>query len=102
MRENNPWVFRVVTWVGEAALFCLGLVAMLALVVLVAVLSPVMLAAAVIPSARRGRGEVRKTGDATGTPRAVQSGAGLGLPGSGGYAEGEDPEGRGFGPVADH
>jgi hypothetical protein len=100
MKKNNSWALRVVAWTGKAALFCLGLLAMLALIVLVAVLSPVMLAATVIPRARRGRDEKAETGDTTGTPRSFRRSAELGLPGGGRNAEGEDLEGLGLGSVA--
>ena len=68
MSENNLWVSRVVAWSGKAALVCLGLFAMLALVVLVAVLAPVMLTATVIPPTRRDGREIRETGDTTVLP----------------------------------
>jgi uncharacterized membrane protein len=90
MSKNNHWASRVV---------CLGLFAMLALVVLAAVLAPVMLAASVSPRARRGGGGIRGTSGTAGTPRDVQRGAGMGLP-EGGYAGGEGSDGRRFEPVA--
>ncbi len=42
--------FRGVVWVGEAALFCLGLLANLGLVVVMTVLAAVMLIASVLPA----------------------------------------------------
>lgn len=50
MKETNSWVLRGLAWMGKAALFCLGLLAMLALVVVIAVLTPVLLAATVFPA----------------------------------------------------
>ena len=50
MQEIDPRAFRGVVWVGRAALFCLGLLAMLALVFMMAILVPVMLAAMAYPA----------------------------------------------------
>jgi hypothetical protein len=49
MKVTDSRAFRGVAWVGKAALFCLGLIAMLALVVVIVVLTPVMLAATALP-----------------------------------------------------
>ncbi len=50
MREIDRQAFREVAWVGKAALFCLGLLAMLALVVVIAVLTPVLLTSTILPA----------------------------------------------------
>ena len=50
IREINHRVFRRVGWVGKAALLCLGLLAMLALVVVMSVLTAVMLTAIALPA----------------------------------------------------
>ena len=47
--EINRRAFRRVVWVGKAAQFCSGLLAMLALVVVMGVLTVVMLAATTLP-----------------------------------------------------
>ena len=49
MKEIKHLVLRGVGWVGEAALLSLGLLAMLALVVLMGVLTAVMLTATALP-----------------------------------------------------
>jgi hypothetical protein len=49
MQEIDSRTFRGVAWVGKAALFCLGLFAMLALVSMMAILLPVMLTAIAYP-----------------------------------------------------
>ncbi len=50
MKEINSRAFRGVAWVGKAVLLCLGLLAMLALAVMMAVLTPVMLTATALPA----------------------------------------------------
>lgn len=50
MKENNRQALRGVVWVGNAALFCLGLLAMLALVVVITLLTAVMLTATILPA----------------------------------------------------
>ena len=55
MKEINRRAFRGVGWVGKVALFCLGLLAMLALVVVMSVLTPVMLTAIALPATARQR-----------------------------------------------
>jgi len=73
MKGTNSWAYRGVAWVGKGALFCLGLVVMLALVAVVAVLVPVMLAAAALPAAmvRQRRGpKGRRYGRSTSKPSA--------------------------------
>jgi len=54
MKENNRRTFGRAAWVGKAVLFCLGVLAMVALVVVVAVLAAVMLADTVLPAAVTG------------------------------------------------
>ena len=54
MKENNRRTFGRAAWGGKAVLFCLGVLAMVALVVVVAVLAAVMLADTVLPSAVTG------------------------------------------------
>lgn len=49
-QEIDSREFRGVAWVGKAALFCLGLLAMLALVFMMAILVPVMLTAIAYPA----------------------------------------------------
>ena len=44
MKVTGSRTFRGVTWLSRAALSCLGLLAMLALVLVIVVLTPVMLA----------------------------------------------------------
>ena len=69
MKETNRRAFRGVAWVGKAALFCLGLLAMLALLVVMTVLTPVMLAAAALPTTavRRKRDPRRSSARPPGT-----------------------------------
>jgi hypothetical protein len=50
VQEIDSRAFRGFAWVGRAALFCLGLLAMLALVSMMAILVPVMLAAIAYPA----------------------------------------------------
>ncbi len=50
MKEINRWAFRGVGWVGKATLFCSGILAMLALVVVMSVLTAVMLTATALPA----------------------------------------------------
>ncbi len=50
MKVTNSRAFRGVAWVGKAALFCLGLLAMLALVSMMAILVPVMLTTIAYPA----------------------------------------------------
>ena len=61
MKVTGSRTFRAVTWVSKVALSCLGLLAVLALFVVIVVLTPVMLAATAFPVAapwpkRRPRG----------------------------------------------
>jgi hypothetical protein len=55
MQETDSRAFRGVAWVGKAALFCLGLLAMLALVSMMAILVPVMLTAIAYPAITEGQ-----------------------------------------------
>jgi hypothetical protein len=50
MQETDSRAFRGVAWMDKAALFCLGLLAMLALVSIMAILVPVMLTAIAYPA----------------------------------------------------
>lgn len=50
MKEINHRAFRGVVWIGKAVLLCLGLLAMLALVVVMSALTVVMLAATILPA----------------------------------------------------
>ena len=50
MKEVDRQALSGVGWVGKAVLFCLGLLAMLALVVELSVLTVVMLTATVLPT----------------------------------------------------
>jgi hypothetical protein len=69
MKEITHWTLRRVAWVGKAALFCLGLLAMLALVVVTTVLAAVMLAATALPGAAvRQRRDLRGRRDSGNTP----------------------------------
>lgn len=90
MKEINPWARRGATWVGRAALLCLGIFAMLVLVVVAAVLVPVMLTASATPRARHGRGADRETGDTPISTRNPRRGAEPGLPEGDRYVRGED------------
>jgi hypothetical protein len=49
MKEINSRAFRGVAWAGKAASFCLGLLAMLVLIVVMTVLTAVMLIATALP-----------------------------------------------------
>ena len=71
MKKSNTRAFRVVAWVCWAALFCFGLVVMVALGFLVVVLTPVILLAISYPRAQRGRGAIRATGDTGGAPETL-------------------------------
>ena len=51
MKVSGSRTFRGITWLGKAALSCLGLLAILALIVVIVVLTPVMLAATAFPVA---------------------------------------------------
>ncbi len=55
MKEINRRAFRGVGWVGKAALLCLGLLAMLALVVVMGILTAVMLMSTILPGTAIGR-----------------------------------------------
>ncbi len=68
-RAGRP-ALRGVAWAGKAALFCLGLLAMLALVVVTGVLAVVMLAATVLPAPAVGRS--RGSGDRRVGPSAQE------------------------------
>jgi hypothetical protein len=50
MKEIHRWALRAIVGVSKAALFCLGLLAMCALVVVATVLTAVMLAATILPA----------------------------------------------------
>ena len=50
MKVTGSRTFRAVTWVSKVALSCLGLLAVLALFVVIVVLTPVMLAATALPA----------------------------------------------------
>jgi hypothetical protein len=50
MKEIDRLALRGVGWMGKAALFCLGFLAMLALLVVMSVLTAVMLTATVLPA----------------------------------------------------
>lgn len=52
MKGISRSLLRGFTWAGKAALFCLGLLAMLTLVVMMIVLAAVMLAATILPGAK--------------------------------------------------
>lgn len=67
--EINHRALRTIAWAGRAGLFCLGLLAVLALLVLTALLVPVMLAATMIPttSALRTSKDRRDAGKAAET-----------------------------------
>jgi hypothetical protein len=80
MKEINHRAFRGVVWVGKATLFCLGLLAMLALVVVMTILTPVMLAATILPAPAvrwkrdpRGRRDSRNTPEISAPRKAVAS-----------------------------
>jgi hypothetical protein len=80
MKEINSRAARGVAWVGKAALFCLGLFAMLALVVMMAVITPVMLTAIALPATTvwqkrhlRGRRDSGKTSEFSAPRKAVAS-----------------------------
>ena len=80
MKGINPRVFRGVAWVGKATLFCFGLLAMLALIVVMTVLTAVMLAATILPAgvvrqkrALRGRRDSTNTSEFSAPCRAVVS-----------------------------
>jgi hypothetical protein len=55
MKEINRWAFRRVGWVGKATLFCSGILALLALVVVMSVLTAVMLMAIALPATAQQR-----------------------------------------------
>jgi hypothetical protein len=55
MKEINRRASRGVVWVGKAALFCLALLAILALIIVTTVLAAVMLTATALPAVRRKR-----------------------------------------------
>ena len=66
MKKINRLALGGVTWVGKAALFCLGLVAMATLVVVMSVLTAVMLMATALPApAVRHKRELRGRPDST-------------------------------------
>jgi hypothetical protein len=68
MKEIGPLALRGVAWMGKAALFCLGLLGMLALVILMGVLTVVMLTATALPAAAvRHKGEVKDRRESTNT-----------------------------------
>ena len=78
MKVTDSRALRGVAWVGKAALFCLGLIAMLALVVTVAVLTPLMLTATAFPATTvwqkrdlRGRRHGRATSEPSVPRKAV-------------------------------
>lgn len=50
MKEINRWASRAIVGVSKVALYCLGLLAMCALVVVATVLTAVMLAATILPA----------------------------------------------------
>lgn len=61
MKEINHRAIRGIGWVGKAALLCLGILAMLAVLVAASLLMAVMLMATVLPAtAKRHK---RKLGD---------------------------------------
>jgi hypothetical protein len=66
MKETKHLALRGVGWVGKAALLSLGLLAMLALVVVMSVLTAVMLTALSVPAVRhkrrlKGRRDIART-----------------------------------------
>ena len=80
MKEISHRAFRGVAWAGKAALFCLGFLAVLALVVVIAALTPVMLAATALPAtavrqkrALRGRRDGTNTSEFSVPRKAVAS-----------------------------
>jgi hypothetical protein len=80
MKQINRLVWRGVAWVGRAVLFCLGLLAMLALVVVMGVLTAVMLAATALPATvvrqkrdLSGRRDSENTPELSATRKAVAS-----------------------------
>jgi hypothetical protein len=82
MKVTDSRAFRGVAWMGKAALFCLGPIAMLALVAVIVVLTPVMLAATALPATPpwpkpkrelRGRRHGRTTSGLSAPRKAVAS-----------------------------
>lgn len=74
MKENNRRALGRVAWVGRAARFCLGLLAVLALIVAITVLTAVMLAATILPPASAGRRRdpgYRRGGEKASEPRKM-------------------------------
>ena len=55
MKEINGWALLAIVGVSKATLFCLGLLAMCALVVVAIVLTAVMLAATILPTTAAGQ-----------------------------------------------
>jgi hypothetical protein len=68
MKEIDPLALRGVGWVGKAALFCSGLLAMVALIIVTVVLTAVMLTVTALPAAAvKQKREVRGRRDSTNT-----------------------------------
>lgn len=70
MKEINPLALRGVKWMVKGALLCLGLLAMVALVIVMGVLTAVMLTATAFPATAvsnkrelRGRRESKNTAE---------------------------------------
>ncbi len=80
MKEIDFRALRGVAWVGKAALICLGLLAMLALVATMAVLTPLMVTATAFPATTvwqkrewRGRRHGRTASELSAPREAVAS-----------------------------
>ena len=80
MKEINHKALRGVAWVSKAALFGLGLLAMLALVVLMGVLTAVMLFATLPATAVGRKRDPRGRRDSTNTSEFGLRGAGQNRP----------------------
>jgi hypothetical protein len=77
-KEIDHRALSGVAWTGRAALFCLGLSAMLALLVVTALLAPVMLAAAIVPATvaqwtPKGRRDAGNTAESPAPRKAMAS-----------------------------
>ena len=79
-KEIDRLASRGVAWLGKATLFCLGLLAMLALVVVLGVLTAVMMAATALPAtvvrqkrALKGRRASTNTSEISAPRKAVAS-----------------------------
>jgi hypothetical protein len=55
-KQNDRWPIRVIAKLGKALLLCLGLLAMLALLLVAAILAPVMIATTLVPVNGTGQG----------------------------------------------